>query len=76
MVIADKDPSFAKLRAKIHNAPDASDANSVRDYAKAKGKAELSSEYETIAAAIEELYAARSRREPHGALRGGCAPAE
>ncbi len=58
VVIADKDPSFAKLRAKIHNAPDAGDAKSVRDYAKAKGKAGLSGEYETIAAAIEDLYAA------------------
>jgi hypothetical protein len=59
VVIADKDASFAKLRAKIHNAPDAGDAKSVREYAKAGGKAELSGQYETIATAIDELYAAR-----------------
>jgi hypothetical protein len=59
VVIADKDASFAQLRAKIHNAPDAGDAKSVRDYAKTRGKAELRAEYETIAAAIDELYAAR-----------------
>jgi len=59
VVIADKDASFAKLRAKIHNAPDAGDAKIVREYAKASGKTELAVEYETIAAAIDDLYAAR-----------------
>jgi hypothetical protein len=59
VVIANKDASFAKLRAKIHNAPDAADAKSVRDYAKTSGKAELAVEYETIAASIDELYAER-----------------
>jgi len=59
VVIADKDTSFAKLRAKIHNAPDAGDAQSVRDYAKTSDKAQLAVEYETIAAAIDELYAPR-----------------
>ncbi len=59
VVIADKDTSFAKLRAKIHNAPDAGDAQRVRDYAKTSDKAQLAVEYETIAAAIDELYAPR-----------------
>ena len=59
VVIADKDAPFATLRAKIHNAPEAADAKSVRDYAKASGKAVLADEYETIAAAIDELYAVR-----------------
>ncbi|MCH7643808.1 MAG: phosphoenolpyruvate synthase [Myxococcales bacterium] len=60
VVIADKDASFAKLRAKIHNAPDAADAKRVREYQKAGGKAELAAEYAKIAAAIDELYAARA----------------
>ena len=59
VVIADKDASFAKLRAKIHNAPGASDAKSVRKYAQASGKAALAAEYEKIAAAIDDLYATR-----------------
>jgi hypothetical protein len=68
VVIADKDASFAKLRAKIHNAPDASDAKSVRDYAKTSDKAELAAEYEKIAAAIDELYAARGAADALSAI--------
>ncbi len=59
VVIADRDPPFATLRAKIHNAPDAGDAQSVREHAKKRGKPELQAEYERIAAAIDDLYAAR-----------------
>jgi len=59
VVIADKDPGFAALRAKIHNAPDAADAQRVRDYAKTHDQSALAADYETIAAAIDELYAAR-----------------
>ena len=38
IVIANKDTGFAALRAKIHNAPDASDAQRVREYAASAGK--------------------------------------
>jgi hypothetical protein len=58
VVIADKDNGFAKLRAKIHNAPDAGDAASVRAYASASGKPALKAEYTEIADAIDSLYAA------------------
>jgi hypothetical protein len=55
--IAEKDPGFANLRAKIHGAPDAGDAAQVREYAKSRGKPELAAEYEDIAANIDALYA-------------------
>jgi hypothetical protein len=55
--IADKDRGFGNLRAKIHGAPEAGDANRVREYAKTKGKPELAGEYAEIAADIDALYA-------------------
>jgi len=54
--IAAKDSGFNNLRAKIHNAPDANDAQSVRDYAKKKGKKALSGDYEELAASIDRRY--------------------
>ncbi len=57
--IAQKDAGFTPLRAKIHNVPDAGDAQRVRDYAKSKGKAALADEYGGLAAAI-----ARKRFKP------------
>jgi hypothetical protein len=59
VVIADKDSAFAPLRAKIHNAPDASDAQRVREYAASAGKPAVGGDYEKIASAIDSLYAAR-----------------
>jgi hypothetical protein len=56
--IADADPGFAKLRAKIHGAPDAGDAAAVRAHAAARGKPELAAQYAEIAANIDALYAA------------------
>jgi hypothetical protein len=55
--IADKDSGFAKLRAKIHGAPQREDAAAVRDYAKTKGKPDVAPLYEEIARDIESLYA-------------------
>ena len=55
--ISAKDKAFTPLRAKIHNVPDAGDAKRVRDYAKAKGKKELSGRYEELASDIDSLYA-------------------
>jgi hypothetical protein len=55
--IADKDSGFAKLRAKIHGAPEAGDAAKVRNYARERGKAEIAALYEQIATDIDALYA-------------------
>jgi hypothetical protein len=55
--IAEKDRAFMSLRAKIHNLPDAGDAAKVREYAAARGRVELASAYEELAASIDTLYA-------------------
>jgi hypothetical protein len=57
LVLAGKDKAFTPLRAKIHNQPDAGDAEKVRAYAKAKGKANLRGQYERLAGDIDALYA-------------------
>jgi hypothetical protein len=66
--IAEKDPGFADLRAKIHGAPEAADADRVREYAKTRGKPELAGEYEQIAADIDALYATEGAVEALRAL--------
>jgi hypothetical protein len=58
--LASADPGFMRLRAKIHNAPDAADADRVREYAADHGRS--SGRYEALAASIDRLYA------PDGAL--------
>jgi hypothetical protein len=55
--IAEKDRAFTPLRAKIHNLPDEKDAVAVRDYATARGRPDLTADYEKLAAAIDALYA-------------------
>ncbi|MBW2714021.1 MAG: phosphoenolpyruvate synthase, partial [Deltaproteobacteria bacterium] len=55
--VANKDAGFAELRGKIHGLPDAGDAESVRRYAREKGKKELQPDYEKLATSIDELYA-------------------
>ena len=54
--IAQKDPKFAPLRAKIHNLPDAHDAEKVRAYAET-GRPALAHEYQRLAETIDALYA-------------------
>jgi hypothetical protein len=54
--LAEQDPNFETLRIKIHVHPELSDADDVRTYAKTRGVAELSQEYERLAAIIEEVY--------------------
>ena len=54
--LAEQDPNFETLRIKIHVHPELSDAEDVRTYAKTRGVAELSQEYERLAAIIEEVY--------------------
>ena len=57
--LAEKDKAFTPLRAKIHNAPDAGDADKVRAYANAKASATLRARYEALAKAIDGLYASQ-----------------
>jgi hypothetical protein len=66
--LAEKDPPFTPLRAKIHNVPDAVDAKRVREFAAAKGKSGLADEYEALAAAIDALYTSSSAAETALAL--------
>jgi hypothetical protein len=54
--LSDKDPGFLQLRAKIHGAPDAGDADRVRDYAAGVGDAELKSRYQALARLIDGVY--------------------
>ena len=56
LVLADKDKPFTPLRAKIHNVPDAGDAEKVREYARSRAPAGMRKEYERLAAEIDELY--------------------
>jgi hypothetical protein len=58
--LAGADPAFMSLRAKIHNAPDAADADRVREFARERGRSP--GRYEALAASIDRLYA------PEGAL--------
>ncbi|MGH8459001.1 MAG: PEP/pyruvate-binding domain-containing protein, partial [Nevskiales bacterium] len=55
--ITEKDPGFAELRDKSHVAPDARDAQRVRDYAGSrKARAELQAEYTRLADSIDKAY--------------------
>jgi hypothetical protein len=56
MKLADQDPPFFAIRVKIHGVPDASDAATVRAFARSQGKRELAPEYEELAKRIEALY--------------------
>ncbi len=58
--VADADPGFAKLRAKIHNAPDAADAAAVRDHAAKRGKPAAEEAYARLAGLIDELYSSKA----------------
>jgi hypothetical protein len=54
--LSDKDAGFKSLRAKIHGAPDASDAQRVRDYAAGVGDSALKARYEALARLIDDVY--------------------
>ncbi len=58
IALADKDPGFEQIRAKIHGAPDAGDAERVRNYAASVAAAPLKSRYEALAELIDEVYRA------------------
>lgn len=61
--IDEKDGDFRNMRIKIHGAPEASDAQAVRDYARTKGKAQLKGDYARLAEMIDELYSERGAVE-------------
>jgi hypothetical protein len=56
--LSNRDPGFKALRAKIHGAPDAGDAERVRAYASSQVAPDLKTEYEALAAEIDQAYAA------------------
>jgi len=56
--LSSRDVGFKALRAKIHGAPDAGDAERVRTYASDKAPPELRPEYEALAVEIDRVYAA------------------
>jgi len=60
LALASSDGAFMRLRAKIHNAPDAADADRVREFAREHGRS--SGRYQALANSIDRLYA------PDGAL--------
>lgn len=55
-VLAERDPGFEPIRAKIHGQPTADDASRVRQYL-TRVAPHLQSEYEALAVAIDELFA-------------------
>lgn len=55
--LSDRDPAFKPLRAKIHGAPDAGDADRVRAFANTQAPAELKQEYARLADEIDRVYA-------------------
>ena len=54
--LSDRDRGFRSLRAKIHGAPDAGDADRVRDYARQVSDAGLRERYEALASQIDAVY--------------------
>ena len=51
------DSKFSKIRTKIHNQPDSTDAARVRNYSQTQGIESLKKEYSKLARAINNLYA-------------------
>ncbi len=62
--LSERDPGFVNLRAKIHGAPEAADAERVRAYAAGIADAALAARYEALATEIDEVYSP----EPLGEL--------
>ncbi len=54
--LSDQDKAFRRLRSKIHGAPDASDAQRVRDYASSRAPASLRPAYQELALEMDRLY--------------------
>jgi hypothetical protein len=62
-MLAEADPGFEPLRAKIHVRPDAGDAERVRRYAGERGKKDLAADYGKLAAFIGEVFQPRNARD-------------
>jgi Pyruvate phosphate dikinase, AMP/ATP-binding domain len=56
--LADQDPAFQSIRAKIHGSPDASDAARVREYAQDVVDAEKRQAYLALADELDQVYRA------------------
>ncbi len=56
--LSDKDAGFKPLRAKIHGAPEAADASSVREYAQGLGNKSKQQQYLELADEIDQIYQA------------------
>ena len=56
--LSDLDPGFKTLRGKIHGAPEAGDAERVREYAAKVEAPELRDKYAALASEIDAIYAA------------------
>jgi len=54
--LAEQDPAFQALRSRIHGAPDADDAQRVRDYAASKAPDPLRATYQQLASEIDQVY--------------------
>jgi hypothetical protein len=61
--LADQDPGFQRLRAKIHGAPEAGDAERVRGYASGISDMDLKARYEALAQLIDQVYQAQPLAE-------------
>ncbi len=68
--IAADDKAFTPLRAKIHNVPDAGDAQRVREYSRTQGVQALASRYAKLAADIDALYSSAGSAEAVASLAG------
>ncbi|MEP6391357.1 MAG: PEP/pyruvate-binding domain-containing protein [Halioglobus sp.] len=55
--LAEDDPAFSPMRVKIHGSPDASDAASVRAFARESAREDLQQRYEELASEIDGVYA-------------------
>jgi len=61
--LADQDPGFQRLRAKIHGAPEAGDAERVRDYAAGVRDGALQARYQALAKLIDQVYRSKPLAE-------------
>ncbi|MGE5258717.1 MAG: PEP/pyruvate-binding domain-containing protein [Hyphomicrobiales bacterium] len=68
--LAEADPAFEPLRAKIHVRPEAGDAERVRRYAAQRGKKDLAADYQRLADIIHEVFQPRNARSEILALDG------
>jgi hypothetical protein len=60
--LAEADPAFVALRAKLHVRPEAGDAERVRQYAAERGKKDLAADFQRLAALIDEVFQPRNVR--------------